>query len=84
MPNEILLLISPVNINTSCCTRPIELLKISISISLILIPSINISPFCISKYLPIKFNIEDLPAPVAPTKATFSPLFIVKLTSFNI
>lgn len=74
---------SPVKMKTSCWTWPIAPRSTFRSISWISIPSIRICPFWISKYLPIRFKIVDFPAPVAPTKAAFSPGWITKLTSLK-
>jgi len=47
------------------------------------IPSININPSSGSYNFKISLAIVDLPEPILPINATFSPSLIVKLTFFK-
>ena len=72
------------NINGSCLIIDIFFLKDSNDKSLILIPSINISPFSVSNILVSKLNNVDLPDPLEPTTAIFLLGSSFKLNLFKV
>ena len=63
--------IETLNKNGDCLMIDIVDLNDSSVKSFILIPSINISPSVVSKYLSNRLNIVDLPFPDLPTIAVF-------------
>ena len=71
----------PENKWVSCNTIPNDFLKSDLFIFWIFIPSYLILPFCMSYNLFIRLVIVVFPAPVAPTKAIFSPGFAYRFIS---
>ena len=73
----------PLNKNPNYGIMDIIFLRSFNLYELIFFPYTLIEPSCTSYNLNKAFKIEVFPDPVLPQKATFSPFFIVKLTSFN-
>ena len=73
------MLLRTVSLNriVSCVTLPICSRRDRVETSRRSCPSIRISPEVTSKNRGIRFTSVDLPAPLGPTSATISPLWIV-------